>query len=103
MLSNKPDEFIRIVIDKFPWQICSGIRSTWVYLKADPIGALTIAKELKISPQEFLYLGDTNTDMQTAVAAGMYPVGVLWGFRPAEELLASGAKVLIEKPLIFLR
>jgi phosphoglycolate phosphatase len=26
----------------------------------------------------------------------MYPVGVLWGFRTAEELIASGAKVLIK-------
>jgi hypothetical protein len=24
----------------------------------------------------------------------MFPVGALWGFRPAEELIASGAKVL---------
>jgi phosphoglycolate phosphatase len=44
-------------------------------------------------------LGDTNTDMRTAVAAGMYPVGALWGFRPAEELLAHGAEVLIERPI----
>ena len=101
VLSNKPDEFIRIVIDKFsPGKFVQALgQREGVPKKPDPIGALTIAKELKISPQEFLYLGDTNTDMQTAVAAGMYPVGVLWGFRPAEELLASGAKVLIEKPL----
>ena len=34
-----------------------------------------------LSPQECLYVGDTATDMQTAVRAGMIPVGVLWGFR----------------------
>lgn len=28
-----------------------------------------------------ILLGDTGTDMKTANAAGMYPVGVLWGFR----------------------
>ena len=32
--------------------------------------------------------------MQTARAAGMFPVGVLWGFRPADELIAAGAKLL---------
>jgi phosphoglycolate phosphatase len=29
----------------------------------------------------------------------MYPVGVLWGFRTADELVKNGAKVLIRKPL----
>jgi phosphoglycolate phosphatase-like HAD superfamily hydrolase len=28
----------------------------------------------------------------------MYAVGALWGFRPAEELRASGARVLIRTP-----
>ena len=37
--------------------------------------------------------------MQTAVAAGMFPVGVLWGFRSAQELTDNGAKVLIERPM----
>ena len=37
--------------------------------------------------------------MQTAVAAGMYAVGALWGFRTSGELLANGAKILIEKPM----
>jgi phosphoglycolate phosphatase len=36
--------------------------------------------------------------MQTAVAAGMVPVGVLWGFRDAEELRENGAEALISHP-----
>jgi phosphoglycolate phosphatase len=60
---------------------------------------LDIARRFQIAPAEIVYLGDTNTDMQTAVAAGMYPVGALWGFRSAEELLAHGAAVLIERPI----
>ena len=36
--------------------------------------------------------------MRTAVSAGMYPLGALWGFRPADELLAAGARALIERP-----
>jgi phosphoglycolate phosphatase len=36
--------------------------------------------------------------MRTAVAAGMVPIGVLWGFRDAEELSANGARQLIKHP-----
>lgn len=60
---------------------------------------MQIADELGIAPERFIYLGDTNTDMQTANAAGMFAAGVLWGFRTAEELTANGAKVLLKAPL----
>ncbi len=66
--------------------------------KPDPKGALQIAKDLKLEPKDFLYLGDTNTDMQTANKVGMYPGGVLWVFREKNELLANGAKNLINYP-----
>ena len=66
--------------------------------KPDPAGANRIAHQLSISPGEFRYLGDTNTDMCTATAAGMFPIGVLWGFRDAEELRASGARALLDRP-----
>jgi phosphoglycolate phosphatase len=36
--------------------------------------------------------------MRTALAAGMFPVGALWGFRPMEELRDAGARRLIERP-----
>ncbi len=54
---------------------------------------------MNIPPSRFLYVGDTATDMKTAKAAGMFAVGVLWGFREAGELLASGAELLIHQPL----
>ena len=45
-----------------------------------------------------LYIGDTSTDMQTAKNAGLFAVGVLWGFRGRDELLASGADILLAHP-----
>ena len=36
--------------------------------------------------------------MKTAVAAGMFPVGALWGFRYGKELLENGAQVPIKRP-----
>lgn len=100
VLSNKPHEFTQVVVEKyFPgyFDLAYGER-TGIPRKPDPQGALDITKAMELSSEEFLYLGDTNTDMRTAVAAGMYAVGVLWGFRPAEEILAAGAKVLLEHP-----
>ena len=58
-------------------------------------GALLVAEQLGIAPADFLYLGDTKVDMTCACSAGMNPVGVLWGFRTAQELLDTGAMVLI--------
>jgi phosphoglycolate phosphatase len=66
--------------------------------KPDPSGALAIARRTGIPPDEFLYLGDTGTDMETARAAGMKPAGALWGFRTEEELLRHGAQLLLIRP-----
>jgi phosphoglycolate phosphatase len=101
VLSNKPDEFTHAVVQKFlsNWKFAA-VRgeSKDMPVKPNPTGANQIASDLGISVSEFLYVGDSNTDMQTANAAGMFPVGALWGFRPAAELIAAGANVLIEHP-----
>ena len=102
VLSNKPHEYTIKCMEGFlpDWNfdVVFGQRDD-VPRKPDPAGALEIAKQLNIPPSEFLYLGDTEIDLKTSIAAGMFPVGALWGFRSAEELRGSGAKVLIEKPL----
>lgn len=102
VLSNKPDEFAKLcvarLLGKWRFAVVAG-ESARLPKKPDPAGAQEIACQLGIPPSEIAYIGDTNTDMQTAVAAGMYPVGVLWGFRTREELLSSGARVLLQRPL----
>ena len=69
-----------------------------VPVKPDPTGALAVAERLGVQPDEVLYLGDTSTDMQCALNAGMHPVGALWGFRTEEELRSSGAEHIIDAP-----
>jgi len=101
VLSNKPDDFTRLCVGEFlsRWTFATVLGASPDYpTKPDPAGALQIARTLDIPAQDFIYLGDTATDMQTAVSAGMLPVGVLWGFRGAEELKTSGARHLIEHP-----
>jgi len=102
VLSNKPDDFTRLTVaglmPRWHFAVVRGARDR-VPIKPDPTGALQIARVLGIHARDFLYLGDTATDMRTAVAAGMHPVGALWGFRTAAELSAGGAKSLIEEPV----
>ncbi len=66
--------------------------------KPDPAGALLLAEEFGVRPEECLYLGDTNTDMKTGLAAGMITTGVLWGFRGREELASFNPQYLISHP-----
>lgn len=101
VLSNKSDEFTKITVNSllcnWSFAIVRGVSDS-VPKKPDPAGALQIAEDLKTDPSRIAYLGDTNTDMQTANSAGMYAVGALWGFRDSQELLANGAKVLAKRP-----
>ncbi len=66
--------------------------------KPAPDGALLIAKEFGVEPSECLYLGDTNTDMKTGKSAGMFTIGVLWGFRDRKELEENHADAIISHP-----
>ena len=67
--------------------------------KPAPDGAFAICQELGIKQEECLYLGDTNTDMETGLNAGMDTVGVLWGFRDREELEGCHPQYIVAHPL----
>ncbi len=69
-----------------------------VPLKPAPDGALRIAAQLGVAPEECWYVGDTSMDMRCGNAAGMETIGVLWGFRPREELVANHARHLAAAP-----
>jgi len=101
VLSNKPDAFTKSCVEeylaRFPFEWVLGQRDG-TPRKPDPAGALEIAAAMDLPPGRFLYLGDTAVDMQTALAAGMFPVGALWGFRPLSELQSGGAQAVIERP-----
>ena len=101
VLSNKPHNFTEIMVAKIlsRWHFSAVVgTSPSVMKKPSPAAARHILQNIRIPPNEFLYLGDSGVDMQTAVKANMYPVGALWGFRSAEELWDNGAKALIAHP-----
>ena len=102
VLSNKAHYFTEIMVKQilaqWHFDLIIGISSE-VAAKPNPEATQRIAQYFKIKPGQFIFLGDTGTDMKTATAAGMYPVGALWGFRTAEELISGGAKRLVTCPL----
>ena len=102
VLSNKPHEATQQCIQYYfpaiPFHNVMGKKED-TFLKPDPQLTLQILKDMQVSPEKSVFLGDTATDMQTAVNAGIFPVGALWGFRSKEELVGAGAKKLIANPL----
>ncbi len=101
VLSNKPEDATVEAVGHFFGGFIDIVRGQRpdVPKKPDPAAALSIARQWGIEPERILYLGDTSVDMDTARAAGMRPVGALWGFRTREELLEHGAAELISSPL----
>jgi phosphoglycolate phosphatase len=104
VLSNKPHqatvECVNALLANWHFEWVFGQREG-IPRKPDPAGAVEIAELMALDIAEFLFMGDTAIDMQTAVAAGMLPIGALWGFRP-EELRQGGTGELIAEPVEFL-
>jgi len=101
VLSNKADLLTQ--------KICNDLLINWKFeiimggsdrfpRKPDPASALFIAEQLGVVPANICYLGDSDVDMKMAIAAGFYPVGAGWGFRPKKELIENGAKFVIDHP-----
>jgi len=101
VLSNKPHEFTVEFIDHFfkdyPFIEVHGQKED-VPKKPDPMGAVNIAKALKIKQENIFFVGDTATDMLTATNAGMTSIGVSWGYRRVDELVDSGANFIADNP-----
>ena len=68
--------------------------------KPDPAGALEIAAALDHPPSNIAFIGDSLVDLETANNAGMKPRLVSWGYRPLEELSATGEALLHSVPEI---
>ena len=101
ILSNKPHDFtvhcVASLLPDWRFDLVFGQREG-IPPKPHPAAVLEILEKLRVPQAECLYVGDTSTDMQTAVAASLYPTGVLWGFREREELVEHGARSLLKHP-----
>jgi len=101
VLSNKPNlatvSVIEELFGKGFFDICRGAMEGCPK-KPDPTAVFEILGQLKVKKSECAYFGDTGIDMKTGKAAGLYTVGVSWGFRLREELEENGADRIIDSP-----
>jgi phosphoglycolate phosphatase len=101
VLSNKPDPVSRLVLEgSFPREAFDLVQGEVPGLprKPDPAGAWDILVRLDCTPRETILMGDSESDMQTAINIGCFPLGVSWGFRPRETLEKAGAARIIGRP-----
>lgn len=65
-------------------------------LKPDPAAGVLACETLGLQPEEILFFGDGDTDMEFAVNSGFCPVACSWGYRSREQLKAAGAAVIVD-------
>lgn len=100
VVTNKPDAVAKqLIADMFPDKFDSVVgQRDGMPVKPDPAMPLLAMKELGVTADQCVFVGDSGVDIQTGKNSGAYPIGVLWGFRGREELLENGAMELIDKP-----
>lgn len=97
--TNKPDAMSRIILgNTLPQGLLAEIvgQREGVPTKPDPAGVRLIMDNLRISPEEAVYVGDSDVDIFTAKNAGISSVGVSWGFRGRQELEQAGADLVVD-------
>ena len=101
VLTNKPDPTAQLVIAGiFPAGFFDCVKGE-VFgrpRKPDPTCVWDLVVEMGLSPAENIFIGDSEIDMETAVSAGCFPLGVSWGYRSRETITKAGARHIIDRP-----
>lgn len=100
VVTNKPDAAAqKLIADELPnlFDFVTG-QHDGVPTKPAPDMPLAAMKALGVEPDECVFMGDSNVDIQTGLNCGAHTVGVLWGFRDEKELRENGAKHIISRP-----
>lgn len=94
VISNKQDSAVkRLAAEHFPGLLETAVgESAAVRRKPNPDAVLAALREMDVAPENAVYVGDTEVDLQTAENAGLACAVVGWGFRTEDELHAAGAE-----------
>lgn len=100
VLSNKAHSLVPEIIEGYFPQTFDYVQGAvdGVPTKPDPTLLHKLMGEMGASPEDTLFVGDSNVDIRTAKNGGLTSCGVLWGFRSREELAAEGAVHLAQTP-----
>jgi len=101
VLSNKPVVPSRAIVEalglgQFFMQIYGG--NSFATKKPDPEGARKLLQECGLRPEEAAIIGDSHVDAETGRNAGLWTVGVTYGFAP-HTLRENPPDVLVDRPL----
>ena len=100
IVSNKFDEGVKCLRKEFFADLieyAQGISET-VKRKPNPDAVFELIKLQKAQDEENIYVGDSEVDIETAKNAGLKCICVSWGFRSREQLIESGAEIIIDEP-----
>lgn len=96
ILSNKPqlatDHVYDKFLSKFDFNIVLG-QTEYFPLKPDPASTLAIIEKSGVNKEDCVFVGDGETDIQTASAAGIKCISALWGYRSKDQLKRAGASL----------
>lgn len=93
VISNKVQSAVNIVVPHFfgsAFDLSLG-ESPLIKRKPSPDMILHALKQLDLSNDEVIFVGDSEVDLQTASAAQVKMIAVTWGFRTADFLKLNGA------------
>lgn len=93
------DALRHLVGDLSDEMICLITAEDTVERKPHPAPILAGLERAGIGPEGVAYVGDGPHDVESAIAAGVIPIGAAYGYYGAEPLRAAGARLIIERPL----
>lgn len=97
VISNKTEATGQKIIAHYfpdvPWTFVWGNNGSRPLKPALDAGRLA-CEALGLQPEEILYVGDGDTDMEFASKMGFIAAGVTWGYRSSQQLLEAGADFL---------
>ena len=97
VVSNKGDYAVRELNDEiFPGLFdASAGEKEGIAKKPAPDTVFAVLKDMNISTEEAVYIGDSEVDLQTARNAGMDCIIVSWGYRSKEQMKKDGAECIV--------
>lgn len=100
VVSNKADYAIQSLCETYFPGLFDSVagEKTGIPRKPAPDSVLSVLTALQCSPDQAVYIGDSEIDIQTAKNAGLSCISVTWGFRSEAFLKEHHAGILISTP-----